>query len=90
MEPGQLRSMHRMMLTIRLAEESFVPVINDGTVEWPVHLYTGQEAIAAGLCGALADRDYVFGSHRSHGHFLGEGGTLRPSDVSPENDGTQS
>lgn len=77
MERERWLSLHQMMLTIRLAEESFVPVINDGTVKCPVHLYTGQEAIAAGLCGALAERDYVFGSHRSHGHFLAKGGTLR-------------
>lgn len=61
---------------IRLAEESFVPVILDGTVRCPVHLYSGEEAVAVGVCKALDVTDYVFGSHRSHGHFLAKGGTV--------------
>ena len=71
------RDLFQTMVTIREAEESFVPVILDGTVKCPVHLYSGQEAIAAGLCKALEVTDYVFGSHRSHGHYLAKGGTLR-------------
>jgi TPP-dependent pyruvate/acetoin dehydrogenase alpha subunit len=43
----------------------------------PVHLYSGQEAIAVGVCAALKPRDYVFGNHRSHGHYLAKGGSLR-------------
>jgi len=66
-----------MMVTIRMCEESFVPGILDGTITCPVHLYTGQEAVAAGVCAALDTRDYVFGSHRSHGHFLAKGGTVK-------------
>jgi pyruvate dehydrogenase E1 component alpha subunit len=68
--------LYRSMVTIRLAEESFVPVILDGTIRCPVHLYSGQEAIAAGLCGALETKDYVMGSHRSHGHYLAKGGSV--------------
>jgi pyruvate dehydrogenase E1 component alpha subunit len=65
------------MVTIRVCEEAFVPAILDGTIRCPVHLYTGQEAIAAGVCEALAGTDYVFGTHRSHGHYLAKGGSLR-------------
>src|SRR5436305_14902745 len=72
-----LLRLYRTMVTIRLAEESLVPVILDGTVQCPVHLYSGQEAVATGVCGALEDFDYVFGSHRSHGHYLAKGGNLR-------------
>ncbi len=64
-------------MTIRLCEESFVPGILDATIRCPVHLYTGQEAIAAGLCLALETKDFVFGTHRSHGHFLARGGSLK-------------
>ncbi len=46
------------------------------TFRCPVHLYTGQEAVATGVCKALTPRDYVFGTHRSHGHFLAKGGSL--------------
>lgn len=51
--------------------------ILDGEVRCPVHLYTGQEAIATGVCAALGEKDYVFGNHRSHGHYLAKGGNLR-------------
>lgn len=73
----QMLRLHRSMLTIRLAEESFVPVILDGTIKCPVHLYSGEEAVATGLCTALEQKDYIFGTHRSHGHFLAKGGGLR-------------
>jgi pyruvate dehydrogenase E1 component alpha subunit len=43
----------------------------------PVHLCSGQEAAAVGVCAALKPRDYVFGTHRSHGHYLAKGGSLR-------------
>ena len=72
----QLLDLYRGLVTIRLAEESFVPVILDGTVRCPVHLYSGEEAVAVGLCKALDVTDYVFGSHRSHGHYLAKGGTV--------------
>src|SRR5207237_8695910 len=39
--------------------------------------YIGQEAIAAGVCAALEIRDYAWGGHRSHGHYLAKGGNLR-------------
>jgi len=72
-----LLSLYRTMLQIRLCEESFVEPILSGEIKCPVHLYSGQEAIAAGVCAALEPRDYVFGNHRSHGHYLAKGGDLR-------------
>lgn len=65
------------MLSIRLFEESLVKPIIKGEVQCPVHLYTGQEAIAAGICAALKKRDYIFGTHRSHGHYLAKGGSMK-------------
>lgn len=73
----RILAVYRSMVEIRLAEESFVPVILDGTVRCPVHLYSGEEAVATGICEALRQTDYVMGSHRSHGHFLAKGGTLK-------------
>src|SRR5205814_8100048 len=45
--------LYRAMLTTRLVEESFVPGHLDGTTRCPVHLYSCQEAEAAGLCQAV-------------------------------------
>jgi pyruvate dehydrogenase E1 component alpha subunit len=65
-----------MMLRIRLCEETLIEPILKGEVRCPVHLYSGQEAIATGVCFALSERDYVFSSHRSHGHYLAKGGSI--------------
>lgn len=71
-----LLRLYEDMLKIRLCEESLVQPILDKRIRCPVHLYTGQEAVAAGVCAALTRRDYVFGNHRSHGHYLAKGGNL--------------
>jgi pyruvate dehydrogenase E1 component alpha subunit len=65
------------MLRIRIAEESIADLLEKNEIRCPTHLYTGQEAIAAGVCAALSNEDYVFGGHRSHGHYLAKGGDLR-------------
>jgi TPP-dependent pyruvate/acetoin dehydrogenase alpha subunit len=69
--------MYRAMVRIRICEESFVEPILKDEIRCPVHLYTGQEAIATGVCFALTEKDYIFGSHRSHGHYLAKGGGMR-------------
>ncbi|MEA3428820.1 MAG: thiamine pyrophosphate-dependent dehydrogenase E1 component subunit alpha [Thermodesulfobacteriota bacterium] len=71
-----LRQLYRVMLRIRLCEESFVEPILNGDVRCPCHLYSGEEAIAAGICASLNKTDYIFGNHRSHGHFLAKGGSI--------------
>ena len=72
-----VRYMYRTMVRIRICEESFVEPILDRTIRCPVHLCSGEEAIATGVCAALSEDDYVFGTHRSHGHYLAKGGCLR-------------
>ena len=72
-----LTDLYRTMVRIRLCEESMVWPITKGEIRCPVHLYTGQEAIAAGVSAALAKGDYVFSGHRSHGHFIARGGPIK-------------
>jgi len=64
------------MQRIRAVEESFVEPILSGEIRCPVHLCSGQEAVAVGVCAALRRTDMIFGSHRSHGHYLAKGGDL--------------
>lgn len=71
-----LTGLYRTMLRIRLVEESFVDPILKGDIRCPVHLYTGEEAVAAGICANLEKSDYIFGNHRSHGHYLAKGGDM--------------
>lgn len=72
-----LEKLYRSMLQIRNTEESLVEPILNGTIRCPVHLYSGQEAIATGVCMNLNKKDYIFGNHRSHGHYLAKGGDLK-------------
>lgn len=71
-----LTELYRMMKRIRLCEESLIEPISNGSIRCPVHLYSGEEAIATGVCAALNKKDYVFGNHRSHGHYLAKGGSM--------------
>lgn len=73
----QVVHLYTTMVRIRACEESFVPPILSGEIRCPVHLCTGQEAVAAGVCMALENWDYIFGNHRSHGHYLAKGGGMR-------------
>ena len=43
----------------------------------PAHPYIGEEAVAVGVCLALRDSDYIAGNHRSHGHPLAKGGSIK-------------
>jgi len=72
-----LLKLYQQMLKIRLFEESLIGPILDGEIKTPCHLYTGEEAIAVGVCAALNKKDFAFGNHRSHGHYLAKGGNLK-------------
>jgi acetoin:2,6-dichlorophenolindophenol oxidoreductase subunit alpha len=67
----------RIMTRIRIFEERVAELVEQKEIHCPCHLYIGQEGIAAGVCAALNDEDYVWGGHRSHGHYLAKGGDLR-------------
>jgi pyruvate dehydrogenase E1 component alpha subunit len=71
-----LKKLYRTMVRIRSCEESLVQPIINGDVRGPVHLYSGEEAIATGVCAALEKKDYIFSTHRSHGHYLAKGGDM--------------
>jgi acetoin:2,6-dichlorophenolindophenol oxidoreductase subunit alpha len=66
----------KTMLRIRRAEEAIGEMCETGEVRCPCHLSIGQEAVAAGVSAALLTGDTVWGAHRSHGHYLAQGGSL--------------
>ena len=45
-------------------------------VRGPLHLSTGQEAVAVGVCTHLSVDDYLTSTHRGHGHTLAKGADL--------------
>jgi len=73
-----LRELYIMMLRIRKFEEKVAEVLQpEPEIVCPVHLYIGQEAIATGVCASLRKDDYVFSTHRSHGHYIAKGGDTK-------------
>ena len=76
--PDKLRLLYQSMLKLRLFEERVAEILaNEAEIKCPTHLYTGQEAVAVGVCANLRKDDYVFSTHRSHGHYLAKGGDLK-------------
>ena len=75
--PTLLKSMYVMMLKIRKLEERVAELLFEEEIKCPTHLYIGQEAIAVGVCANLRRDDYVFSTHRSHGHYIAKGGSLK-------------
>ena len=73
-----IRAMYVTMLRIRIFEERVAELVSPpAEIICPCHLYTGQEAVATGVCSALRKDDYVFSTHRSHGHYIAKGGDLK-------------
>ncbi|MBN2653629.1 MAG: thiamine pyrophosphate-dependent dehydrogenase E1 component subunit alpha [Nitrospirae bacterium] len=71
-----LRERLKTMLRIRIFEEKTSLEYPSGYLKCPVHLYIGQEAVAAGICTYLETADYVTTNHRSHGHYIARGGDM--------------
>jgi acetoin:2,6-dichlorophenolindophenol oxidoreductase subunit alpha len=66
----------RRMVRIRRFEERVRALHAAGSLLGAVHLYIGQEAVAAGVCSGLRDDDFVTSNHRGHGHVVAKGGDL--------------
>lgn len=64
---------YRVMRTIREFEERLHVEFATGEIPGFVHLYAGEEAIAAGVCAYLSADDYVASTHRGHGHAIAKG-----------------
>ena len=67
----------RTMLLIRRFEEKVKLLYAEKIIDGAIHLYIGQEAVAAGVCAVLRRDDYVFSTHRGHGHALAKGADLK-------------
>ena len=66
----------RAMVRIRTFEETSAKLFLDGKIVGFLHLYSGQEAVAAGVCACLRDDDYITSTHRGHGHCLAKGADI--------------
>ena len=65
--------MLRTMIRIRRFEERLAALFKRGELPGFVHLYLGEEAVAAGVCSALRPDDRITSTHRGHGHVIAKG-----------------
>lgn len=73
----EMKALLFAMLRIRKVQLAIEGRYLENEMKTPIHLYIGQEGIAAGVCAHLEARDYINSTHRSHGHYLAKGGDLR-------------
>lgn len=83
LDQATLLELYRTIVKIRTFEERVgamyyeekLPAfdIAAGPIPGEMHLYSGQEAVAAGVCAHLRPDDPVTSTHRPHGHLIGKG-----------------
>src|SRR5512138_3526889 len=67
---------YQQMTKIRLFEEKVNELYMKALMPGLAHLYSGQEAVAVGVCEALRREDYITSTHRGHGHCLAKGASI--------------
>ncbi|MDP3561071.1 MAG: thiamine pyrophosphate-dependent dehydrogenase E1 component subunit alpha [Legionellaceae bacterium] len=73
---NRYRALYKEILRLRLSEEKLTELYKAQEMRTPTHFGTGQEAIAVGVCQALANDDVVYSHHRCHNHYLAKGGSF--------------
>ncbi|MBN1105782.1 MAG: thiamine pyrophosphate-dependent dehydrogenase E1 component subunit alpha [Deltaproteobacteria bacterium] len=68
--------LYRVMVRIRAFEEQGFLSFSRGLTHGVLHLYVGEEAIAAGCIHGLRKDDYITSTHRGHGHLIAKGADL--------------
>jgi TPP-dependent pyruvate/acetoin dehydrogenase alpha subunit len=71
-----LPQLYETVALIRAFETRVAELYRDGEIAGFVHTALGQEAVAAGVCAALREDDYLTTTHRGHGHVLAKGADL--------------
>jgi pyruvate dehydrogenase E1 component alpha subunit len=71
-----LRDIYSRMVRIRSFEEEAGTLSESGKIPGALHLYVGEEAVAAGVMVHLTDKDQITSTHRGHGHLVAKGGDL--------------
>jgi pyruvate dehydrogenase E1 component alpha subunit len=76
--PAQVESAGHLlhqMLRVRRLEETCVELYSAAKIRGFLHVYIGEEAVAAGVLSALGPDDAVVATYREHGHALLRGVT---------------
>ena len=73
------KNLYKSLFRIRSVEETIAAkyeIGEAGLMRCPVHLSSGQEAVAAAFSKIVKKDDYAVGTHRGHAHYLAKGGNL--------------
>ena len=73
----KLIRMYTTMVRIRQFEDRVYLLFLAGEMPGTIHLYQGEEAVAAGVCANLRRDDLITSTHRPHGHAIAKGVSLR-------------
>ncbi len=73
---AKAKEFYTIMYRTRRFEEEVFEFYKRGLMPGLAHLYLGEEAVAAGVCGALEERDFIGSTHRGHGHLVSRGADL--------------
>ena len=76
-ERDRLLGLYRTMMVIRTFENAARNLIGEGLIPARFGFYTGQEAVAAGVCAHLGPKDQIGSTHRPLGHLIAKGCDLR-------------
>lgn len=69
--------MYRQMARIRVFEDNANQLYLSAKMPGLTHMYTGQEAVAVGICEALTPSDRITSTHRGHGHCVAKGAEFK-------------
>lgn len=70
--------MYRQMVRIRTFEDNANQLYLSAKMPGLTHLYSGEEAVAVGICEALEPTDHITSTHRGHGHCIAKGAEFKP------------
>lgn len=65
------------MVRIRQFEHQANQLYLDAKMPGLTHMYSGQEAVAVGICDALEQTDSITSTHRGHGHCVAKGAEFK-------------
>jgi pyruvate dehydrogenase E1 component alpha subunit len=69
--------MYRQMVRIRTFEDNANQLYLSAKMPGLTHLYSGEEAVAVGICEALEPTDHITSTHRGHGHCIAKGAEFK-------------
>jgi len=69
--------MYSQMVKIRVFEDKANQLYLEAKMPGLTHMYSGEEAVAVGICEALSACDKITSTHRGHGHCLAKGAAFK-------------